>query len=146
MNIDSSRAHGAWGNLKEKKVTKCKAENLSAAVNPNNQLQGYDYDAAGNMTYDATARLHYAYDQENRIAGVAPFTYTYDADGNRVEKSNGSTTPATGTLYWYMTPGIVGESDLSGNLKTEYMFFDGQRLARKDFPGKAVSYYFSDHL
>jgi len=32
----------------------------------------------------------------------------YDADGNRVRKSNGS----TGTLYWYMTPGIVGESDL----------------------------------
>ena len=47
---------------------------------------------------------------------------------------------------WYMTPGIVGESDLTGNLKTEYIFFDGQRVARKDFPGKAVSYYFSDHL
>src|SRR5205807_3455051 len=85
----NSYSYDAWGNLKEKKATKCEAENLSAAVNPNNQLQGYDYDAAGNMTYDATARLHYAYDQENRIAGVAPFTYTYDADGNRVEKSNG---------------------------------------------------------
>ncbi len=42
--------------------------------------------------------------------------------------------------------GIVGESDLLGTLKTEYIFFDGERVARKDFPGNAVSYYFSDHL
>jgi len=45
-----------------------------------------------------------------------------------------------------MTPGIVGESDLSGNLQSEYVFFDGERVARKDFPSGAVSYYFSDHL
>jgi RHS repeat-associated protein len=59
-----------------------------------------------------------------------------------VEKSNGT----TGTLYWYMSPGIVAESDLNGNLQSEYVFFDGERVARKDFPGSAVSYYFSDHL
>ena len=45
-----------------------------------------------------------------------------------------------------MTPGIVAESDLSGNLKSEYVFFDGERVARKDFPGNTVAYYFSDHL
>jgi RHS repeat-associated protein len=45
-----------------------------------------------------------------------------------------------------MTPGIVAESDLSGTLKAEYVFFDGERVARKDFPSNAVSYYFSDHL
>jgi len=43
---------------------------------------------------------------------------TYDADGNRVEKSNGS----TGTIYWYMSPGIVAESDLTGAPKSEYVF------------------------
>src|SRR5205085_2346365 len=43
-------------------------------------------------------------------------------------------------------PGIVAESDLLGNLQSEYIFFDGERVARKDFPGNAVSYYFSDHL
>jgi len=87
-------------------VTKCSAENLSVAVSASNQLQGdYTYDAAGNMTYDATANLHYTYDQENRITGAAPFTYTYDADGNRVEKSERKC-PA-GPLYWYM---LVGSS------------------------------------
>jgi RHS repeat-associated protein len=96
------------------------------------------------MTYDAVGQ-YYSYDQENRISGAGGFTYTYDANGNRVEKSTGGSAP-TGTLYWYMSPGIVAESDLNGNLQSEYVFFDGERVARKDFPGFAVSYYFSDHL
>jgi RHS repeat-associated protein len=139
----NSYGYDAWGNLLAKTVTKCGAENLTLTAAVNNQLQGgYTYDAAGNMTHDATSSLNYSYDQENRITGAGGYTYTYDGDGNRVEKSSGS----TGTLYWYMTPGIVGESDLSGNLTAEYVFFGGERVARKDFPGGAVSYYFSDHL
>jgi RHS repeat-associated protein len=94
------------------------------------------------MTYDATAGLGYTFDPENRITGANGYTYTYDGDGNRVKKSNSS----TGTLYWYMTPGVVAESDLSGAINSEYVFFDGERVARKDFPSNAVAYYFSDHL
>jgi RHS repeat-associated protein len=40
----------------------------------------------------------------------------------------------------------VAESDLSGNAKSEYVFFNGERVARKDFPGNTISYYFSDQL
>ena len=84
----------------------------------------------------------FTFDAENhhRASG---YTYIYDADGNRVEK-----TGSTGTLYWYMTPGIVTESDLTGALKSEYVFFDGERVARKDFSGSttSIAYYFSDHL
>jgi RHS repeat-associated protein len=117
----------------------------------NNQLSGYGYDAAGNMTSDPTDNVTASYDAENRIASASTasgtFTYSYDADGNRVEKSGGG----SGTLYWYMTPGIVAESDLSGNLKSEYVFFNGERGARKDFnPSTHAAtgefYYFSDHL
>ncbi len=137
--------YDAWGNLTQKSVTKCSAENLSVAALANNQLSGYGYDAAGNMTNDLTSGLTYSYDAENRITGAAGYTYTYDADGNRVKKSNGS----TGTLYWYMTPGIVAESDLNGTLKSEYVFFNGERVARRDNPSgspSSVFYYFSDHL
>jgi RHS repeat-associated protein len=45
-----------------------------------------------------------------------------------------------------MTLGIVAESDLSGALKSEYVFFDGERVARRDLPAGSVAYYFSDHL
>jgi RHS repeat-associated protein len=138
----NSYVYDAWGNLNQKLVTKCSAENLSVTVSANNQLQGgYAYDVAGNMMRDNNGK-NYVYDAENRIAGAVGFTYTYDADGNRVEKVNGT----TGTLYWYMTPGIVAESDLLGNLQSEYVFFDGERVARKDIPENNVSYYFSDHL
>ena len=98
------------------------------------------------MTSDPTDNVNATYDAENRIASASTtagtFTYTYDAEGNRVEKSGGG----SGTLYWYMTPGIVAESDLSGNLKSEYVFFNGERVARRDFPSGSVAYYFSDHL
>jgi RHS repeat-associated protein len=114
------------------------------AVGGNNRIStaGYVYDAAGNMTSDGLGHT-YTYDQENRIAGAAGYTYTYDADGNRVKKANGS----DGTLYWYMTSGIVAESDLVGALKSEYVFFGGERVARRDLVAPAgVFYYFSDHL
>jgi RHS repeat-associated protein len=140
----NSYGYDAWGNLLQKTITKCGAEHLSVTADAHNWIHAsgtdYQYDAAGNMTYDATASLSYNFDQENRLTGAAGYTYTYDGDGNRVRKSNGS----TGTLYWYMTPGIVGESDLSGNLTDEYVFFDGERVARKSTNG--VFYYFSDHL
>jgi RHS repeat-associated protein len=139
----NSYGYDAWGNLTNKTVTKCGAENLSAPSLVNNQLSGYTYDAAGNMTSDPTDGVSLTFDQENRITGASGYTYTYDADGNRAKKTNGS----TGTLYWYMSPGIVAESDLSGALKSEYAFFDGKRVARRDLvaPG-GVFYYFSDHL
>jgi RHS repeat-associated protein len=146
----NSYVYDPWGNLLQKIPTKnppqspapCKSENLSVTALANNQLSGYGYDAAGNMTHDATTGNNYSYDAENRITGSGGFTYTYDADGNRVEKSNGG----TGTIYWYMSPGIVAESDLTGSLTSEYVFFNGERVARKDFPSNTVSYYFSDHL
>ncbi len=67
------------------------------------------------------------------------------ADGNRVRKYT-DLSAANGTLYWYMTPGIIAESDQAGTLKSEYVFFDGARVARKDFPATTVAYYFSDRL
>src|SRR6185437_3767619 len=138
--------YDAWGNLIGKSVTKCSAENLTLTALVNNQLTGYGYDAAGNMTSDPTDGVSASYDAENRIASATKAgvttNYVYDSDGNRVKKSSGS----TGTLYWYMTPGIVGESDLSGTMKSEYVFFNGERVARRDYPSGSVAYYFSDHL
>ena len=131
-----------WGNLNQKQVTKCSAENLSLTIATNNRAQGgsYLYAAAGNMLRDNNG-TNYVYDAENRIISTSGYTYVYDGDGNRVKKSNST----TGMLYWYASPGIIAESDLSGNIQHEYVFFDGERVARKDVGG-SVHYYFSDHL
>src|SRR5215470_2607305 len=47
-----------------------------------------------------------------------------------------------------MSPGIVAESDPNGVLQSEYGFFDGERVARRDGVNDAegVFYYFADHL
>ena len=37
------------------------------------------------------------------------------------------------------------ESDLSGDNPIEFIFFNGQRIARRD-PSGTVYYFFSDHL
>ena len=132
-------SYDAWGNLLQKSVTKCSAENAVLTINSNNQALYYSYDAAGNMINDGI--FAYNFDQENRLTSANGYTYAYDGDGNRVKKSNGS----TGTLYWYMTPGVVAETDLSGNNPHEYIFFNGERVARKDSNG-LVYYYFSNHL
>jgi RHS repeat-associated protein len=148
----NSCSYDAWGNMLQKTITKCGAENLSVTADTHNWIHAtaapdYQYDAAGNMTYDATASLSYSFDQENRLTGASGYTYTYDGDGKRVRKSNGNLA-ANGTLYWDMTPGVVAETDLAGTLKSEYVFFDGERVARRDGVNGAggVFYYFSDNL
>jgi hypothetical protein len=47
-----------------------------------------------------------------------------------------------------MTPSVVAETDLAGTIKSEYIFFAGDRVARRDGPtgARGVFYYFSDHL
>jgi RHS repeat-associated protein len=149
--------YDAWGNLTNKSLLPatqsrppaCSGENLSVIAGSDNRLGGgYGYDVAGNMTHDATANLNYTFDQENRISAANGYGYIYDGDGNRVEKVTPPTNPTSGTLYWYMTPGIMAETDLAGTVKSEYIFFDGERVARRDGPTGAggVFYYFSDHL
>jgi RHS repeat-associated protein len=147
----NSYNYDAWGNLLQKSITKCGAENLLVTADAHNWIHAsgtdYQYDAAGNMTFDATAGLSYTFDQENRLTGAGGYAYTYDSDGNRVRKSNGNLA-ASGTLYWSMTPGVVAETDLAGTLKSEYVFFDGERVARRDGATGmgGIFYYFSDHL
>jgi RHS repeat-associated protein len=76
-------------------------------------------------------------DTNNRIN--SPSGFTYDGDGKRVQKSNG-------TLYWYGAGSdALDETDLSGNLANEYIYFAGRRVARRDSSSN-IYFYFEDHL
>ena len=63
----------------------------------NNRMDGYAYDAAGNLLNDGTN--FYTYDAENRIievqqgsaSGAVLATYEYDADGQRVHRTGVTT-------------------------------------------------------
>src|SRR5260370_5560166 len=61
--------------------------------------------------------------------------------GPRVKK-----TGSTNTLYWHGPGGeVLEETDLSGTLTNEYIFFGGKRTARYN-PTSGYTFYFSDHL
>jgi RHS repeat-associated protein len=138
----NSYAYDAWGNLYQKNPGSLPGENMIKVPDANNHLSGLTYDAAGNVTNDGLGGV-FAFDGENRIKTAGSVTYTYDADGRRIQKS-------TGTNYWYSAGGqVLAETDASGNW-TNYIFFGGQRLARnmpQPSPNPAdIKYYISDHL
>ena len=73
------------------------------------------------------------YDAENRILTDAGVTYAYDADGIRVKKTSG-------TMYWPSPGGeILAETDISGNINEEYIYFNGKRLAWDAVTGLPVA-------
>jgi len=133
----------AWGNLTNRSgvsgMTGCATEGLSQVASVKNQLGGLTYDAAGNVINDGNGNTP-TYNAKNMISTVAGVTYNHDSDDRRIEKSSG-------TFYWLGASGdILAESNLSGTINEEYIFFNGYRTARIDRPSGTVHYYFSNHL
>jgi RHS repeat-associated protein len=128
-----------WANLTTATATGS-ATSLNLTVNGNNQITtaGFTYDASGNLTADVTSA--YAWNAESEIKTAAGVNYTYDGDGNRVQKSNGK-------IYWYGAgTEILDESDASGNITDEYVFFGGKRVAHRTVSSGSITYYAGDFL
>ncbi len=95
------------------------------------------YDADGDMETDGN--YSYAFNGANEITSANGVTCTYDGDGLRVEKSGG-------TLYWRAYTGqVIQETNTSGGMQRDYIFFAGRRVAWKDSSGN-VYYYFVDAI
>ncbi len=77
-----------------------------------NRIDGYSYDAAGNLLFDGLNS--YAYDGANRVLSVNSQStgYVYDAEGNRVAKLG-----AGGTLetVYVLTAGNAQLDELNGS-------------------------------
>jgi RHS repeat-associated protein len=148
---DNQTAGGAWGNLTNINAASsaysgCTQESLNVTANAQNRIgtTGYIYDTAGNLTnVPNPGGLTAQYNAENQLTSANGTGYTYDGDGKRVQKSSGK-------LYWYgMGSDPLDETDAAGNTNnnsfSEYIFFNGKRIARCDSTN-AVNYYFADHL
>jgi RHS repeat-associated protein len=132
-----SFGYDRYANLLSTAVTQCSAPSLNVSVNNNNQITGFTYDAAGNLTNDGSNS--YVYNAENQLKTTAGVNYTYDGKRIRTAKSSG-------ILYWPGSDGtLLAESDTSGNITHEYVYFAGRKIARRESSG-AVYYYFADRL
>jgi RHS repeat-associated protein len=151
-NWGESYTIDAWGNLTNigTYTGKNPLGNLACAGgNTKNQLNTcFGYDAAGNMTSNGSTV--YTYDAENRLTATGGMLYIYDGDGQRVAKCavSNCAVGTSGTFYWRSVAGeTLVESDVAGSFQNEYVFFNGQRIARRSLTGtEPVYYYFSDHL
>jgi len=125
----------AWGNNLQQNVTSGSALQHQYVAAANNRLNGFTYDAAGNMLADS---LHqYIYDAENRIKSVdtTGATYLYDATGARVRKD----TASNYTEYIYFGGAPIAERDQAGNW-SDYIYANGKRVA------KATSFEHQIHI
>lgn len=93
-----SWSYDAWGNRTAQTITAGGCRAWSQAYNGSNQITGYTYDAAGNVTSDGS--YTYYYDAEGRIIQVggtlgtcstAIWCYYYDPMGNRIRQVQGGT-------------------------------------------------------
>lgn len=107
-------------------------------ANTSNEITSFSYDAVGNTLNDT--HNAYLFNAESEIKTGAGIGYTYDGDGNRIEKSSGK-------IYWYGAgTEVLDESSSSGTFTDEYVFVGGKRIAHRVISGNAITYYGEDFL
>ncbi|RJR19142.1 MAG: hypothetical protein C4581_05430 [Nitrospiraceae bacterium] len=113
----------------------------------------FNYDDNGNTISESggsspTLQQTYVYNHNQRLTRVTnPDTilgeYVYNANGQRVKKytDNG----AWCRIFHYDKNGLlIAESSSSGTIKAEYIFINGQPMAKIE--GDNIYYYHNDHL
>ena len=113
--------------------------------------RSFAYDATGNTTSDSEGYTA-TYNLENRLEtlkkGKTTATYTYDAFGQRVRKTTG--TSASTVLFVYDLKGqLLGEYDEAGQALREYVWLDDVPVAvftPTATPEPAVYFIHTDHL
>jgi RHS repeat-associated protein len=133
-------SYDQWANLQAVAATGTAPPLTNMAVNTSNRitLTGFNYDTAGNELSDVTST--YVWNAESEIKTGGGINYSYDGDGDRVQKSNGK-------IYWYGAGSqVLDESDASGNITDEYIYFGGKRVAHRVVSGNSVYFYAEDML
>jgi RHS repeat-associated protein len=132
-----------WGNRTDQTVTAGTCNTFHQATDANNRLVGspYQYDAAGNMTHDASHS--YTYDAENHLTQVdagATASYIYDPSGMRVRKNSGG----SWTEYFFDSSGSITAEHNPAGWPVEYVYVGGQLVAQ--YRDGTTYSIFKDHL
>jgi RHS repeat-associated protein len=139
-----------WGNFTDQTVTAGTCYTFHQTVNAQNHLIGppFQYDAAGNMTYDGN--LTYFYDAEGRLVQIngtfgncstASLCNIYHATGRRAELIEGGNYLA----YIHDLAGnVISEWNSCCGLNRSYAYLNGQRIA--EYGDGTTYFHHKDHL
>jgi len=138
-----SWSYDPWGNRTAQTTTSgsCFQQPLTTFSTSNQFPTTYQYDAAGNMTYDGAHT--YTYDAENRLTqvdGGSTASYLYDAEGHRVTK----TTSAGWLNYLNDISGKVVAETVAGGWSVGYAYLGGQQVAQ--YWNRTTYFVHHDHL
>jgi RHS repeat-associated protein len=105
--------------------------------------KSFGYDNNGNTMTESSRQ--YIYNQNQRLIqvndGATTAYYTYNGNGQRAKKVvNGVTT----VFHYSLSGQIIAESNSAGNITAEYVYLNGQPLAKIE--GGNTYYYHNDHL
>ncbi|MEO8392107.1 MAG: RHS repeat-associated core domain-containing protein [Chloroflexota bacterium] len=123
--------------------------NKLTSINDGTNTRSFTYTASGNTATDNRATdpdVTFTYGGRNRLesvlVGAVTTTYKVNAFGERVSKSDGTTT----THFHYDEDGrLIAESDASGVNVREYIWLGNMPLAQVEAAG-TVYYVHTDHL
>jgi RHS repeat-associated protein len=139
-----SWTYDAWGNRTAQTMTAGTSCNtFNDQSDASNHLMGapYTYDAAGNMTHDASHS--YTYDPEGRITqvdGGATASYLYNAEGQRVQK----TVSGAWRDYVYDNSGNVLAETIAAGWNVGYVYAVGRLMA--EYRNSTTYFLHHDHL
>jgi len=150
--LGTATSSGIWGSLAwtydgvgNRQTENANAYTYFQNTNKLNTANGisFGYDNDGNTTTEAARQ--YVYNQNQRLIqvndGSMTANYTYNGNGQRVKKVVNETT----TIFHYSLSGqIIAESNSAGTIAVEYVYFNGQPLAK--MMGANTYYYHNDHL
>ncbi len=139
-------SYDRFGNRMKQTVTAGTGNSPNYLFDANNHVSGsgMSYDGAGNLLNDG---FHtYAYDAQNRLVvvdGGAEY-YTYNAEGQRVSKTNGS---GTVTYLYDLAGHQIGEISSAGVWNREDVYAGGRHLiTNRPAGGVNAIFDFSDWL
>lgn len=116
---------------------------LTDVFYPSGKTVQYTYDLVSNRiseTINATLTIWYTYDADNRLITDGTASYLYDANGNLISKTIGSST----TTYQYDYENRLVQVILPNSTTVNYRYSPfGDRLAKSI--GNATTYFLYDH-